>query len=119
MKEPNVWTYVKQIMQKTNHHEYDPKIAPAYVICLILSFDLKSLPIIQRINPLIFNLNDYYIYKYLYEKVPSGSRYINYIKSQAKNEKDENLQKHARMLNLSNDEIQKYRKLLKEMENES
>jgi hypothetical protein len=112
-QEPNVWTFVKQILSKSRNYEYDPKKAKAYIICLILSYDPKSLPVVSDINPYLFNLNDRYIYEYLFEKVPSGSRFINYVKSQkSKENNDKNLQELKGELNLSYEEAKKIKRLI-------
>lgn len=112
MKQPNLWTYIKQILTKSNDYEYDKKIASAYILCLILSHDKQSLPYVQKINKYLFLIDDKSIYDYLFDQIPKGYRYIKYIKSQRKNNEKDDLHLLPSYLELSSEEIIKIKNQL-------
>lgn len=66
-------------------YEYDEKQAPIFLIMYWLSREPKYLPIIEKINPYLFYLPQEKIFRYLYDTIPYGFRFL---KSNKKMKKD-------------------------------
>jgi len=109
MKEKTIFDYLNNLYYKSRL-EYDPKIAPAYLISLWLSHDKSLLPIVNKINPYHFLLDDRIIYSYYYDMIPKGKRYIKWIKKEKKEGKFENLHKE---MGISKMELSRYRDIIK------
>lgn len=109
MKEKTIFDYLNNLYYKSRL-EYDPKIAPAYLISLWLSHDKSLLPIVNKINPYHFLLDDRIIYAYYYDMIPKGKRYIKWIKKEKKEGKFENLHKE---MGISKMELSRYRDIIK------
>lgn len=77
--EKTIFTYLNSIYYK-KEIPYDKKIAPAYMLSLWLSHDKGLIDIVDKINEYQFLISDELIYQYYYYKVPSGSRYIKWVK---------------------------------------
>ena len=92
--------------------KYDPKIASAYMLLLWLSHDKSLLPILNKINKYLFYIPDDVVYNYLYSKVPSGKRFLKWVKKN-KTIQEENLEKDLEEYNLSKREIMLYSKFIK------
>jgi hypothetical protein len=86
-KEVNIFSYLNQIFYKTDKHEYDKKLAPAYMLSMWLSHDSKLIDIVNNLNRLQFSLKDDIIYKYYMSKVPKGKRFIKWVKKDEKDKK--------------------------------
>ena len=86
---PDIFDYLNAIFYKYDI-KYDSKTAPAYLLSMWLSYDNSLLPIINKINKYHFMLKDNIIYKYYFDKISKGKRYIKWVK---KDEKDEKLTK--------------------------
>jgi len=78
--EPNLFTFLKQIQQKTKKYKYDKKLAPAFMLTHYLAHDHSLIHIVNKINHLQFSLPDEIIYNYYYDKVPKNSRFIKWTK---------------------------------------
>jgi hypothetical protein len=59
--------------------KYDKKIANSFILSLFLSHDKNLLKLVNEANPYINILPDELIYKYFYDKIPKGKRYIKWI----------------------------------------
>jgi hypothetical protein len=86
-KEVNIFNYLNQIFYKTDKHEYDKKLAPAYMLSMWLSHDSKLIDIVNKLNSLQFSLKDDIIYKYYMSKVPKGKRFLKWSKKTPKDKK--------------------------------
>jgi hypothetical protein len=86
-KEVNIFNYLNQIFYKTDKHEYDKKLAPAYMLSMWLSHDSKLIDIVNNLNCLQFSLKDDIIYKYYMSKVPKGKRFLKWSKKTPKDKK--------------------------------
>jgi hypothetical protein len=86
-KEVNIFNYLNQIFYKTDKHEYDKKLAPAYMLSMWLSHDSKLIDIVNNLNCLQFSLKDGIIYKYYMSKVPKGKRFLKWSKKTPKDKK--------------------------------
>ena len=84
--EINIFSYLNNIFYKQDL-EYDKKIAPSYMVSMWLSHDSNLLKIINRINKFHFLLKDDIIYKYYYDVVAKGKRYLKWVKKDEKEEK--------------------------------
>ncbi len=106
-----IFDYLNNLYYKSRL-EYDPKIAPAYLISLWLSHDKSLLPIVNKINPYHFLLDDRIIYSYYYDMIPKGKRYIKWIKKEKKEGKFENLHKE---MGISKMELSRYKDVIKKL----
>lgn len=111
-KERIIFDYLNAIFNKTEI-KYDKKVAPAYLLSLWLSHDPVLLPIVQRINPYLFLLEDGIIYDYYFKAVPKGRRFIKWTKKvEMPKEQKELLEEITATYNLSRREAMLYKKLL-------
>lgn len=60
--------------------KYDKKEASGYMLALWLSHAPELLPLLNKLNPLIFELPDEMIFKYLMAAVPKRSRFLKWTK---------------------------------------
>jgi hypothetical protein len=90
--------------------EYDKKSFPAYLCSLWLSHDESLLDIIDDINDLHFILDDDIIYKYYYDMIPKGKRFIQWVKKEKSDEKE---YENCRELGISRLEYRRYKNLIK------
>lgn len=96
--EVNLFTFLNQIQNKRKTIEYDRKIAPAFMLTHWLSHDKGLIEKVNKINHYQFLLPDKVIYEYYMDALPTGKRYIKWIKKRKEDEKMEkrikNLQEH-------------------------
>lgn len=81
-QEINIFTFINQILYKTNKVEYDPKIAGGYMLVMWFSHGRQFLPIVDKILPLVFTLTDRQIYDYLYSSIPKGKAFLKWTKKE-------------------------------------
>lgn len=74
-----LFTFIQALFSKKKL-TYNKKVANAYMLSLWLSNDDKLLGIVNRINKHLFSLDDELVWKYYFNLIPSGKRYIKYIK---------------------------------------
>lgn len=108
MADTNIFTYINAISYK-REMKYDKSLAPAYMLMLWFSHDRTLLPILNDINQYLFGLPDDVVYDYLYSTVPSGKRYLKWVKKD-KSEKEESLEKELQVYNISKKEMMLYNK---------
>jgi hypothetical protein len=84
MKERTIFDVLNSIYYKTGM-DYEKKIVSAYVLSLWLSHDTSLIEMVNDVNMILFNLEDEWVYKYYYNKIPKGRRYIKWPR---KSEKD-------------------------------
>lgn len=82
----NLFTFLSQIQSKRKIVQYDKKIASAYMLSIWLSHDKALIKKVNEINKFQFLLPDEVIYNYYMNVVPSGKRYIKWIKKRKKDE---------------------------------
>jgi len=87
---PTLFDFLNQIYLKTEKYPYDKKAASAYMLSLWLSHDKYLIYLVNKINRLQFLLPDDIIYKYYFDVVPKGRRYIKWTK---KREEDKKIKK--------------------------
>jgi len=87
VKPITIFTFLNQIYFKTTVYPYDKKIASAYMLSWWLSHDSSLINIVNKINRLQFSLKDDIIYKYYFDKVPKGKRYIKWTKKTPEDKK--------------------------------
>ncbi len=85
-KEKTIFDYLNNIYYKKGI-VYDKKVAPAYLISMWLSHDNKLNDIVNTINEFQFFLPDNLIYQYYYYKVPSGNRFLKWVKKEETDKK--------------------------------
>lgn len=88
-KKLGLFDFVKQLSAVKEKYPYDKKIAPAYMLSMVLSHDGKLVDIVNEINKYQFLLPDEVIYKYYRSIVPKGNRYIKWVKKKS----DKNFEK--------------------------
>jgi len=86
-QEVNLFTFLNQIQSKRRSVPYDKKIANGYMLSQWLSHDKELLKKVNAINKYQFILPDEVIYEYYMSAVPTGRRYIKWIKKRKEDEK--------------------------------
>lgn len=92
-KETNIFTFINQIQNKRRVVEYNPKIAPAYVLSLFLSMNKDYLKKVNEINKYQFVLSDKAIYEYYMATIPMGITYSKFVKKRDDSKQIERLEK--------------------------
>ncbi len=113
MKEKTIFDHLNNLFYK-NGLPFDKKICKMYLISLWLSHDERLLPILQKINPFHFSIDDEIIYQYYYEKIPKGKRFIRWVKKEGSDTKDDDIRQE---LNLSKMEYLRYKQLIEKSNN--
>ncbi len=93
--EVTLFTFLNQIQTKRKTIEYDRKIAPAFMLSHWLSHDKDLIEKVNKINHYQFLLPDDVIYEYYMDALPTGKRYIKWIK---KRKEDEKMEKRIKKL---------------------
>jgi hypothetical protein len=76
----DLFTFLNQIQNKQRTVPYDKKTANAYMLSMWLSHDKDLIEKVNKINQYQFLLPDEIIYEYYMDSIPSGKRYIKWIK---------------------------------------
>lgn len=79
-KGPNIFDFLNQICFKSAKHEYDKKAVSAYMLSLWLSHEKDLIGVVNKINHFQFKFPDDSVYKYYYNMVPKGKRFIKWTK---------------------------------------
>jgi len=108
---PTIFDYLNSFYNKTGKI-YNPsdKIS-SYMLALWLSHDESLLPIVDKLNEMLYNLSDEQIYNYLYDKIPKGRRYIKWVKKVKDDKFDP--KKLQDLYGYSKQEAKLYRRLIK------
>ncbi len=77
---PTIFDYLNQIYNKTTTLPYCPKTASPHMLALWLSHDESLLPIVDKLNEMLYNLPDEQVYNYLFSKIPKGRRFLKWTK---------------------------------------
>jgi len=101
-KKIDLFTFMNQLQSKRRTHEYDKKIAPAFMLTQWLSHDNALIDRVNKINQYQFLLPDEVIYEYYMDVIPTGKRYIKWIK---KRKADVKLAKRIKALQESNPKL--------------
>lgn len=86
-EEVNLFTFLNQIQSKKRTVPYDKKIANAYMLTQWLSHDKDLVDRVSRIAKYQYLLPDEVIYEYYMKSIPTGRRYIKWIKKRKEDEK--------------------------------
>lgn len=105
-----IFDYLNAINSKIDI-PYDKKEAPCYLISLWLSHDNTLLDIINNINNYHFLLDDKIIYKYYFDKIPKGRRFLKWVKKEV-SEKDAGEKELREELDMSKTEYSKYKMVI-------
>lgn len=62
--------------------KYDKKDCNGYMLAMWLSHDKSLIHLVNDINPYIFSLKDDLIYKYFFQKIPKGRRFLKWTKKE-------------------------------------
>jgi hypothetical protein len=87
--EVTLFTFLNQIQTKRKTVEYNRKIAPAFMLTHWLSHDKGLIGKVNKINQYQFLLPDEVVYEYYMDALPTGKRYIKWIKKRKEDEKME------------------------------
>lgn len=93
MSKPTLFDFIKQITSKTEKHEYDKKIAPAYMLSQWLSHDSNLIDKVNDINMFQFILPDEIVYQYYRSTIPKGKRFIKWVKKRKEEKTKEIIKK--------------------------
>lgn len=86
-KGPNIFDFLNQICFKTKKYEYSKKDVSAYMLSLWLSHEKDLISTVNDLNHFQFKLPDDLIYKYYYDRVPKGKRFIRWTKKETVDKK--------------------------------
>ena len=111
MAEKTIFDYINAINYK-KPIEYDKSKASAYILMLWFSHDRTLLKTLNDINEFLFTLPDEVVYNYLYHKIPSGKRFLRWVKKDKK-ANEEKLEEELKEYNLSKRELMLYNKFVK------
>jgi hypothetical protein len=116
MTEKTFFDFLNNIFYKRGL-EYNKKICSTFHLGMWLSHDKKLIDIVNDINPYQFLIPENIIYRYFYEKVPIGSRYIKWVKKDetTKSEKTEQIRSD---MGLSKKEFDHYKPFTKQENND-
>ena len=107
-KELRIYDFLNALSNKSNL-PYDKTIAPAYILCIWLSHDRQLIEIVNNITPYIGVLSDEAIYKYFYDAIPRGKRFIKWIaKEKTSKEAETEIKELMAIKNISYMEARKY-----------
>ncbi len=112
MSNETIFDCINAINYKKRDFKYNKSIGNAYLLLLWFSHDKSLLPILNKINKYVFSLSDDVIYNYMYYSIPSGKRFLKWVKKD-KTEGEESLEKELTEYNLSKREIMLYNKFAK------
>ncbi len=101
-KQPDLFTFLNQIQSKRRTLPYDKKIAPAFMLTHWLSHDKDLIKKVNNINQHQFSLPDEVVYNYYMSIIPTGKRYIKWIK---KRKADDKLKKRIEKLQENNPKL--------------
>jgi hypothetical protein len=105
MKEKiTIYDYLRALTLKEDI-DYDPKIAPAAILCLWLSLDERLIEYVEPLLPYLHKMPDKMIYRYLFLKIPTGKVFLKWI---PKKKKDDRIQALMEKYNISEMEARKY-----------
>jgi hypothetical protein len=108
MSEKTIFDYLNSIYLK-KPITYDKKICNSYMLSMWLSHDNKLIEIVNNINKYQFSLDGEILFKYYFDKIPQGKRYIKWVKkTEVDKKKKEAYDKIKKELNLSDMEFNKY-----------
>lgn len=101
----NFFDYAKAITSKKSI-KFNSKECPSYMLLLHFSHDKSLLELCNKINEHMFRatLDNELVYKYFFDKVPKGPRYIRWVKKNK--EKDKRIQELMQIYNCSSREAQ-------------
>lgn len=112
MPNETIFDCINAINYKKKDFKYNKSIGSAYLLLLWFSHDKSLLHLLNKVNKYVFYLSDEVMYNYLYYSVPSGKRFLKWVKKD-KTESEENLEKELAEYNLSKREIMLYNKFIK------
>jgi len=87
--------------------KYDKKVANSYILSLWLAQDKNLIQLVNDINPYINSLPDELIYRYFYDKICKGKRYIKWTSKDKEDKKKKLLKALAQKHNCSVFEMEK------------
>ena len=106
MSNVNLFTYIEQLRTKSTTHEYDPKLAPPYLLTLGLSNCNSDLKTVNALNQFLFTLPPEIVYKYYMDAIPRGKKFVKWPKKEKK-EKTKEIEELMFQYNISKIEATK------------
>ena len=91
----NIFTFMNQIYNKKKKVPFNKKDCSAYMLSLWLSHDKNLIDLVNKLNQYQFdisNISDELVYKYYFDKVPNGNRYIKWTKKEKNEKKDKQIE---------------------------
>lgn len=79
-KSLSIFDFLNQIWTKKEIHQYDKKIASAWMLTNWLSHDFDLIDYVQKMNKIQFGLTDEQVYKYYFYSIPKKKRYIKWLR---------------------------------------
>jgi len=98
-KKSDLFQAINCINYKTKP-DFDISKVNGYILSLWLAQDKDLVKYVQEINPYIFNMNNKMIFKFYYNRVPKGRRFIKWTKKDDIKNSDE-VEKLCKEYNIS------------------
>lgn len=99
-------------MFKEHINDFDSKICNKVLLCYWLSHDKTIIELVNKLNKLLWYMDDKTVYEYFYEVIPKKRRYLRWTKA-LKKDKDRDIDGELEELrlkfNLSTEELNLYR----------
>ena len=87
MNEINLFTFIDQCRTKDRRHDFDPKLAPSYMLTLGLSNDNDALVICNEVNQWVFGMEPEMVYEYFMATIPQTRKWVKWPKKDKESEK--------------------------------
>jgi hypothetical protein len=72
----NLTKCLNAINLKNKSYVYKKSDCSGFMLMMFFSHDKKCLPIVERINDHLFDVEDLFVYNYLYKAIPRSNRYL-------------------------------------------
>ena len=96
-----LFSFIDQIRSKETWYDYDPKIAPAFLLLMGLSNYNPDLKTCNAINHLLWPMPSDMIYKYFFEAIPKGKRFVKWPKKEKSKKIDKEIKALKEKYNIS------------------
>lgn len=96
-KQSDLFDAINSINYKTKKDFNIKKVNP-YILSLWLAQDKNLIKYVQKLNPYIFSIDNHIAFKYYYNKIPKGKRFIKWTRK----EKTENTEEIKELMNKYN-----------------
>ena len=108
-KKKTFFSYLNSLFSKKDIG-FDKREVPSYLLLLWLSHDPKLIDLTQSMNRMLYTLPGDVIYRYFFDKIPKGRRFIRWTKKEPVQASDKKILEELEQYNLSERETNLYLK---------